>query len=264
MARRYSPQVIEFIGKRSGDGSIDWMRGEVRERFGIVMTYGQLKSLYSNHKFHAKPGAGQRKQRTFPPHVAKYIEDNAHGKTWAEMSGILRKEFGIEKTPAQLKGYYNNHKIRTGTTGQFKKGHESPWKGKKLPPEWAGKNRSTQFKKGNIPPNTQPVGSESKIDGYWKVKIAEPNVWQLKSRHEWERIHGEKLKPGEKILFLDKNTDNFAPENLVKVTDAELSSINRDNLRGADPELNMAAVNLARLKIKARDKKRGRKNERKD
>ena len=94
------------------------------------------------------------------------------------------------------------------------------------------------------------------------MKIAEPNVWQLKSRHEWERIHGEKLRPSDKVLFLDKDADNFAPDNLVRVTAAELARINQDNRRGAYPDLNMAAVNLARLKTKAKEK-RGRKNERK-
>lgn len=260
--RTYSPQVIEFIGKRSGDGSIEWMRGEIRERFGIVMTYGQLKSLYANHKFHAKPGAGQKKQRTFPPAVAKYIEDNCRGKSWADMAELLRGQFGIVKTPQQLKGYYNNHNLRTGTLGRFEKGHEPFYKGKKLPPEVIEKTRATQFKKGNRPQNAQPVGSESKVDGYWKVKIAEPNVWQLKSRHEWERIHGEKLRPSDKVLFLDKNADNFAQDNLVRVTAAELARINQDNLRGDNQELNMAAVNLARLKTKAKEK-RGRKNEHK-
>lgn len=262
--RTYSPQVIEFIGRRSGDGSIEWMRGEIRERFGIVMTYGQLKSLYANHKFHAKPGAGQKKQRTFPPAVAKYIEDNCRGRSWADMAELLRSQFGIVKTPQQLKGYYNNHNLRTGTLGRFEKGHEPFYKGKKLPPEVAAKSRATQFKKGNRPQNTQPVGSETKVDGYWKVKIAEPNVWQLKSRHEWERIHGEKLKPSDRVLFLDKNPDNFSPDNLVKVTNAELARINQDNLRSMEfsYEGNMAAVNLARLKTKAKEK-RGRKNERK-
>jgi len=52
------------------------------------------------------------------------------------------------------------------------------------------------------------------------------------------------------------NPDNFDPDNLVKVSRAELARINQDKLRGADPEINMAAVNLARLKTLAKNKQK--------
>lgn len=256
MARRYGPNVRAYIEKHSGEGSLEWMRGKLRERFGVAMTYSQIKSYYANHKIHAKPGAGNRGQRTFPHEAERYIREHAAGRTKKEMCEELRKRFGIEKTPAQLKSFYANNKIRTGVNTKFKPGHVPANKGKPLPDEVKEKCRATQFKPGNRPPNVQPVGSESNVDGYWKIKVKEPNIWQLKSRHEWERIHGEKLRPDEAVLFLDKNPDNFSPDNLVKVTRAELARINQDNLRGEDPELNMAAVNLARLKTLAKDKQK--------
>lgn len=260
MARRYGPNIRAYIEKHSEEGSLDWMRGEVRERFGVVMTYSQIKSYYANHKIHAKPGAGNRGQRTFPHEAERYIREHAAGRTKREMCEELRKRYGIEKTPAQLKSYYANNKLRNGLDGKFKKGHTPANKGKPLPDEVRAKTRATQFKKGNKPHNAQPVGSESKIDGYWKIKIREPNVWRLKSRHEWERIHGEKLRPDDVVLFLDMNPDNFDPDNLVKVSRAELARINQDKLRGADPEINMAAVNLARLKTLAKDKQKKNRN----
>ena len=260
MARRYGPDIRAYIEKHCGEGSLDWMRGELRERFGVAMTYQQIKTYYANHKFHAKRGAANRGQKTFTPEVAKYIEDNCWGRSYSDMAELLRKNFGVEKTPQQLKFYYRNHKLRTGLTGKFTKGHAPANKGKKLPPEIREKLKPTQFKKGHRPFNAQPVGAESKIDGYWKVKIAEPNRWQLKSRHEWERIHGEKLKPDDVILILDNNPDNFEPDNLVKITRADLARVNQDRLRGDNPELNMAAVNLARLKTLAKYKQKKNRN----
>lgn len=256
MARRYGPNIRAYIEKHSEEGSLDWMRGEVRERFGVVMTYAQIKSYYANHKIHAKRGQANRGQRTFPPDVARFIEKNCTGRTKREMCEELRKRYGIEKTPAQLKSYYANNRLRNGLDGKFKKGQTPPNKGKPLPDEVKEKIKGTQFRKGQRPHNAQPIGSESKIDGYWKIKIGEPNIWQLKSRHEWERIHGEKLGPDDVILFLDMNPDNFDPDNLVKVSRAELARINQDKLRGADPGINMAAVNLARLKTLAKNKQK--------
>ena len=33
--RNYSPKVLGYIEKHCGEGSLDWMRGELAERFGI-------------------------------------------------------------------------------------------------------------------------------------------------------------------------------------------------------------------------------------
>lgn len=260
MGRRYSPQVLRYMEEHCGEGSLDWMRGELAERFGIRLSYSQIKSLYSNHKFHAKPGAGMKGQKTFPPEVAQFIAANALGHSVAWMQEQLRERYGIEHGREALQAYYKRYGIRTGNDGRFRKGHQPPNKGKKMPEHVRKKLEATMFRKGQKPGNTLPVGAETKVAGYWKVKIGEPDKWQLKSRHEWERIHGEKLGRNDAVIFLDKNPDNFAPENLIKVSRSELAMLNLDNLRGEDPELNMAAVNLARLKTVAGRKKRERKN----
>jgi hypothetical protein len=56
---------------------------------------------------------------------------------------------------------------------------------------WRGKRRSpnTEFKQGSLPGNTWvPVGTEAEMKGgYVKVKIAEPNVWRLRTQQRlWE------------------------------------------------------------------------------
>lgn len=257
--RNYSPKVLGYIEKHCGEGSLDWMRGELAERFGIRLDYSQIKNLYANHKFHAKRGAGNRNQRTFPPDVAKYIAENSQGVGSQKMADRLRERFGIECTREKIRYFRKNNRIVSGVDTKFRKGQAAHNKGQAAPLHVRKAMEPTMFKKGNRPHNAQPVGSESKIDGYWKVKIAEPNVWQLKSRYEWERIHGEKLKPSELVLFLDHNPDNFSPDNLVKLTRAELARLNQDQLRGADPDLNMAAVNIARLKTRAKDAEAKRK-----
>jgi len=258
--RNYSPKVLGYIEKHCGEGSLDWMRGELAERFGIRLDYSQIKNLYANHKFHAKPGAGNRKQRTFPPDVAKYIAENSKGVGSQEMADRLRDLYGIECTREKIRYYRRNQGITSGVDTKFRKGQPSHNKGQAAPLHVRKAMEPTMFRKGNRPHNTQPVGTRVKTtDGYWKIKVAEPNKWQLLSRYEWERIHGEKLKPDELVLFLDHNPDNFSPDNLVKLTRAELARLNQDNLRGADKDLNMAAVNIARLKTRAKDAEAKRK-----
>ena len=66
-----------------------------------------------------------------------------------------------------------NHKISSGLTGRFEKGHVPYNKGKKFP----GTGNKAAFKKGNIPVNKMKVGEDAiSSDGYVKTKIADPNV----------------------------------------------------------------------------------------
>ncbi len=96
-------------------------------------------------------------------------------------------------------------------TGQFKKGN-IPWnkglKGFNPSPE-------TQFKLGNRPRNTVPVGSEVESKGYIRVKIGEPNVWRPRSHIIWEENHGCSLPDGWIIRRKDGNPLNDDPNNLI-------------------------------------------------
>lgn len=78
--------------------------------------------------------------------------------------------------------------------------------------------KSTQFKKGYRPKNYKPVGSERILQrsGYVEVKIAEPNVWELKHRIVWEQHNGE-IPSGVNIQFKDGNRKNCEIDNLYMI-----------------------------------------------
>lgn len=102
--------------------------------------------------------------------------------------------------------------------GQFKKGHIPKNKGKRwdeyLSKEKQESVRKTCFKKGQMPKNHKPVGYERKTrDGYWEVKVAEPNVFKAKHRILWEQHHGP-IPKGVNIVFIDGNPDNITISNL--------------------------------------------------
>lgn len=83
---------------------------------------------------------------------------------------------------------------------------------------WKGKRRSpqTEFGEGNRPQTWVPVGTESAATkgGYIKVKVAEPNVWRLRSHLVWEKTHGKPLPEGWIVRHLDGDPANDHPDNL--------------------------------------------------
>jgi hypothetical protein len=105
----------------------------------------------------------------------------------------------------------------------FKKGQASHNKGKKqveyMTPEGMQRSRKTCFKKGNLPKNHRPVGSERivKKGGYIEVKTAEPKTWRLKHRIVWEQNNGP-IPKGANIQFRDGNPQNCSIDNLYLIT----------------------------------------------
>lgn len=76
----------------------------------------------------------------------------------------------------------------------------------------------TGFQKNNTLP-CKPIGSTSLDNGYIYVKIAQPDVWELKHRLIYEKFH--KIKKDEVVIFLDGNKRNFDIDNLKAVTRSE-------------------------------------------
>lgn len=79
--------------------------------------------------------------------------------------------------------------------------------------------QANQYKKGSIPHNALPDGSEvQRVDKsgkiYTLVKVPGIRKLVLKHRFVWEKFHGKKIPYRHKITFKDGDTFNFAIENL--------------------------------------------------
>lgn len=168
-----------------------------------------------------------------------------------EIAEMLKDKFGIEVTDKQLGNARKNNDLPKKVipnSGCYRKGDE-PWnKGKKMPEETKKKLEKTWFQKGQTTHNHRPLGS-TRIDrdGYKLIKIAEPNKWIVYSRYVYERAHGEKLKKNEAIIFADGDKTNFAIDNLVKVSRANLLYLNNKKLIFDDPELTKTGVNVSKV-----------------
>ena len=178
--------------------------------------------------------------------IINFLREIAPGKTYKEIVEIFNKKYDLEMTTEKLSSLFGRKKIKTGTTGCFRKGF-IPWnKGVK---GYIGANK-TSFKKGNKPANWKPVGSE-RIDSneYTLIKVAEPNKWVFKHRLIYEQKYGE-ISKGSVIIFADGNKNNLSIDNLLCVTREELKVLNRCRLISSVPELTKTGLNVAKLKIK--------------
>jgi hypothetical protein len=130
---------------------------------------------------------------------------------------------------------------RVGVQSRYKKGQEPPNKGQKMSSELYKKCKPTMFKKGHLPANHQPIGSERVTkDGYREIKIKEPNKWEALHRVEWEKVNG-KIPKG-LILVFKGDKMNPSPDNCELITRAE--NMNRNTYHNYPKEI----ANLVQLR----------------
>jgi len=193
------------------------------------------------------------KEERYPPHIRKFLIENNKGKSAREITELLNSTFGTDYTPEGIKGLRARMHLVSGLTGHFEKGHVPANKGKKG--YCAPGSEKGWFKKGKMPHNHVPVGTEvMTTDGYLKIKIAEPKQWRFKHIMEWEK-HNGKVPEGCMISFKDGNHYNCSIENLMCITRNENAILNHQKLRSESAEQTETAVILAKLKHKIQQKK---------
>lgn len=185
-----------------------------------------------------------KKRFRYTQEMIKFLKEITPGNPIQRVTCVFNKKFNCNKTYDSVWSALKRNNIRNGIDAKFKKGSVPHNKGKKF---YYGEK--TQFKKGHLPANTKPVGSESVIGGYVKIKIANPNTWVFKHRFLYEQKHGP-IPANCTVVFADGNRNNFDTDNLVCVTRAELAVLNRSNFIFNDVDVTNAGVSLAKLKIK--------------
>lgn len=199
------------------------------------------------------------------PHIwseeeKKYLKEITPGKHYKEIQELMKNKFNLEFTMNQIKGAICRYKLNTGFTGRFQKGDIPFNKGKSqkdyMSAESIEKTKKTRFKKGQSPINWRPVGSERITkDGYTEIKIAEPNVWELKHKVLWEREHGS-VPPKHVVIFADGNKENLDINNLMLISREKLLIMNTNELIKKDAELTKTGALIADVLIKVRRRKK--------
>lgn len=191
----------------------------------------------------------------------QYLIENVKGITLKELTNKFNKQFSLDLS----EGAIANRKVKLGIQsgivgGQFQKGQESWNKGKKMSPSQYKKAAPTMFKKGNIPANRRPIGSErvDNRDGSILIKVQDGHLqknWMSKSRYVYEQAYG-KIPKGHKIIFADGNNRNFELDNLVLISNAEELIMNRNNLFKQDKELTKVGITVAKVLDKVNKRKK--------
>ncbi|UPQ40659.1 HNH endonuclease [Providencia rettgeri] len=174
-------------------------------------------------------------------------------RDWMRLNYMLRLDlltdafnhkFKTERSREAINGFRKRLRLRVGRSGKFSKGNVPFNKGKK----GLISGNSGSFQKGHKPHNHQQIGAEALTkDGYIKVKIAEPNKWELKHRLVWEGHNGP-IPQDHVIKFIDDDKQNCDIDNLMIITMKEHAIINR-HYSGATAEYKQATVQLARIKL---------------
>lgn len=191
----------------------------------------------------------------------QFLIDNVKGITLKELTNRFNKKFNVNLTESSI----SNRKVKLGIKsgivgGQFVKGQTSFNKGKKwseyMSEEGQKNSRKTTFKKGNIPANRRPIGSEriDKRDGSILIKVQDGHLqknWMSKSRYIYEQAHG-KIPKGYKVIFADGNNRNFDLDNLILVSNAEELIMNQRKLMSNDAEFTKTGAVIAKVLNKAK------------
>lgn len=176
-----------------------------------------------------------------------FFREYVPGHSRKEIREEFIRRFGWKITMGQTVGCIKRWKLNTGRTGRFEKGQQSHNKGVPMSKEVYEKASKTMFKKGNVPHNHKPVGSERvNVEGYIEIKVEEPRKWRLKQRVIWEQHYGE-IPKGHVIIFADGNKLNTDIENLRMISNKEMLTMTRRQLRTKNQELTDTGIGLAKL-----------------
>lgn len=177
----------------------------------------------------------------------EFLKEFVSGHSHKEIRDAFEEKFGWPISLIQVKSSIKRYKLNTGRKGYFTKGQSSHNKGQKMSIDVYEKCKGTMFKKGRMPVNYRPVGSERiNVDGYIEVKIKDPSTWKLKHIVVYEEQYGE-IPKGHVVIFLNGNKLDTDISNLKMIKRSELLIMNRDGLISNNPEVTEVALNLARL-----------------
>jgi hypothetical protein len=180
--------------------------------------------------------------RRYAPEEIQFIRENIAGRSYADMTDLFNKHFGLwgkkKLSFGQMKGTLIRRKMGNGLSGYFLPGCASA--------------------------NRKPVGTEcTGGGGYVVIKTADPSVWKYKHVVIWEKAHGP-LPKGYVIMFADGNKSNLRLSNLLIASRKVLGVMNRCGLIFPQKDLTKTGKLVADIKVRIASRRTGKKCLKKD
>jgi len=205
----------------------------------------------------------QQHRQPWTPQQDKWLRELYPETSNRQIARVMGRKYSSIKNRGQALGLKKSPAyMAREKPGCFKPGQKSWNKGISYQP--GGRIKESQFRKGQMPHNTIPVGTEV-VDsyGYRKRKIRDDapvgrayKNWRFVHVLEWEKHNGP-LPAGYVVRFRDGDQTNVSPDNLVAVSRAENAVMNKMyQANDLPPEGFDVMLNLARLKITEKRRKR--------
>ena len=256
MRKIYMPIHIDFLKKIIVGKSYKEVARLFNLRFGFSATEVAVKTVLKKNGIYNN----QWRPTFYTAERIKFLKKNIKGCKHKDLAKLFNAEFGTSVTETGICQACRKFGLHNGVIERFPKEHVPFNKGRKG--YCAPGSEKGWFKPDQLPFNTMPVGSERiNASGYVEVKYAErhgppKNRWKGKHILLWEKENGP-VPRGCAVIFADGNRFNITLNNLILVSRQELAVLNHMGMLTKDKDINAVAVNIARLKIAAADRKRG-------
>lgn len=227
MRTNYDKRLIEYATKHSTEYNVKEWQQIMEDKFDTHFNQKQMRHFFYMRGLKMKSMNNRR--RSFNQNMYNFLTEHAQEHTIREWLDILNKKYNEDFTLSELQHYFVRH--------HFNYLYEEPLK--------------------SNDGNAYPIGSERvKGDGMVQVKVA-PHKWEYKQRYIYEKYHNVELKDNEYVIFLDGNRNNFDIDNLQVATATESGCMASLGVYTKDKNLTKLGLDVARLKIKTIQKKRG-------
>jgi hypothetical protein len=256
---KYTPVHLAFLKTGFMSMNVRDLTAAFNKRFKVQKSTTAIHAALTNNKITCGRKHKDRlitRKRLFTEQQEQFIRNEYKNISVKELTARFNSRFEKHIPWQQIKSFTGRYKITSGRTGQFPKGNK-PWNKDTKGLTSANK---TSFKKGQVPPNIQPLGHERICpkDGFILIKIAEknphtgfPTRYKHKQVHIWEKENGP-VPEGKVVAFKDSDKTNCEPKNLMLISRAQLLDLNRLKYKDTPAELKPSVLALSKLRVKTR------------
>lgn len=246
---RYTDEMKAFAKACYAKMSIGDTVKAFNEKFGTDKSADSLRGALKSWGFKNGRGFGEIMKgvpKLFSDEQVEYLKVHYPKLSLPDLHVQFNAHFGTKFGKQQIFAFMKREGIKSGRTGHFEAGVPSWSSGTK----GVIKANSGSFRKGSVPHNYVPVGSERiNTDGYHDIKIADPNVWKAKHVILYEQHNGP-VPEGAVVRFKDGDKNNLDLDNLILANRVEHVLMNTNKLAHQPEELRDSVVLISRIQAK--------------